>query len=107
MGKKRNRSNTAPVASDPTDQAPVEDVQEAPTPTPEPATDDVVAPVEDATDNSDSDTEDTDQAPVEDVAADTPTDPLVFWVDGFGSVTAKSQAEAEKKAKKILAERLK
>lgn len=31
-------------------------------------------------------------------------DQKVFWVEGYGNVNAKSQAEAEKKAKKILEE---
>lgn len=31
----------------------------------------------------------------------------VYWVEGYGNVNATSQATAEKKAKKILADRLK
>lgn len=45
------------------------------------------------------------EEPAEEPAVDSKLKP--FWVDGFGVVSAKSQADAEKRAKKIIAQRRK
>ena len=45
------------------------------------------------------------EEPAEEPTVDSKLKP--FWVDGFGVVSAKSQADAEKRAKKIIAQRRK
>lgn len=136
MGKKRNKSAPAPApteAVDPANVAPdvdapaneadtVAESNEAPVDTPDAtetneAEDTTTAeetPADDGNDESADEAEDASEpadepetpapAPTEDAQS---SDTRVFWVEGYGNVNAKSQAEAEKKAKKIVADRRK
>jgi hypothetical protein len=123
MGKKRNKPAVAPqevvdpaVANNV--DAPVEDtttVTDEPTATEDtPETPEVPEVTEDEEVEDDEATEEDEaEAESEEEANDEPTateedfgDP-VFWVEGYGNVRAKSQAAAEKLAKKIIADQRK
>jgi len=80
-------------------ETPVDETQAVETPTVTEETPEVVEDTPEMTD---------DQAPVEtEEKVEKPSSSRVFWVEGYGNVNAKSQAEAEKKAKKIIEDRLK
>ena len=121
MGKRRNRNASTPatdtVTSEKptTDETPVVDTIPEVTPeatetpevipenTPEVATDET--PVEDEATAEDKGSDD--EPKEDDEPEKASADPKVFWVEGYGNVNAKSQAEAEKKARKILADQRK
>lgn len=117
MGNRKNRNTQAskpavaptevvdpPVANDveaPVDEtAPATDMSEAP----EETSEDVE---EQAPESADEESPADDAEVADDEVAEKQADPRVFWVEGYGNVHAKSQAEAEKKAKKIVEDRRK
>lgn len=118
MGKKKsNRKASTPATETVATDKPADDATQV-TETPEQvqtpeSTEVPETPVETSEDTPVTDveeeTDDEDETPEEDQEApeEVSEDPKVFWVEGYGNVNAKSQKEAEKKAKKILEDRAK